>query len=76
MKDAEIFRMLEQSTGLSAADVADFRPCTERYNDYGIPRIPDAITIQLKQNGTLIYIPDRNTKGSKIKRGSNGENGK
>lgn len=68
MKDTEIFRLLEQSTGLSADDVADYRPCTEFYDRHGVLKTSDAITIQLKGNGTLIYIPDRDTDGHIIVR--------
>lgn len=66
MKDNEIFGLLEQSTGITSKDVMDFRPCSEIYNHYGIPTIPDAITIQLKGNGKLIYIPDRDIDGKDI----------
>lgn len=69
MKDTEIFNMLEQSTGLSKDDVVDYRPCNKLYTECtDIPNIEDAIAIKLKENGTLIYIPDKDMNGNQIQR--------
>lgn len=68
MKDSKIFEMLKQATSISDNDVIDFRPCFGLYKDYNIPDMPDAIVIQLKGNGSLIYIPDKDTEGDLIKR--------
>lgn len=68
MKDTEIFSMLQQETGLSNDAVVDYRPCTPFYTGYDIPKIPDAITVKLKGNGTLIYIPKHDVHGKPVHR--------
>lgn len=66
MKDTEIFDMLLKNTGLSKNDVTDYRPCNRVYGI--VPTIKDAIIINLKENGTLVYIPDKNPDGNQITR--------
>lgn len=68
MKDLEIFNLLQQATGISNDAVIDFRPCSGFYGKYGIPFVSDAITVQLKGNGSLIYIPDNDMEGNQVKR--------
>lgn len=68
MKDIEIFRLLTESTGLSDDDVMDYRPCRYPHRPEGIPTIDDAIVMQLKGNGTLVYIPHHDREGNKIRR--------
>lgn len=69
MKDREIFSMLRGAIGISVSDVADYRPCRQVYvGDLGVPDIPDAIVVNLKRNGTLIYIPEHDLEGHAIKR--------
>lgn len=70
MKDSEIFNLLQQTINISDDDVTDFRPCSGFYADYGIPTISDAIMVKLKGNGSMIYIPDKDTKGDLVKRES------
>lgn len=68
MKDKEIFNILEQTTGISVNDVSDFRSCNSIYTEFGIPDIQDAILIKLKNNGTLLYVPDKDMTGKSIQR--------
>lgn len=44
MKDTTIFQ-----------EFVDYRPCIEFY---GVPKIPNAIVMQLKNKGKLIYISE------------------
>ena len=46
----------------------DFRPCSGFYDKYGIPFVSDAIMVQFKGNGSLIYIPDNDMEGKPVKR--------
>lgn len=69
MKDREIFDLMKEHTGINPEKVLDYRPCSSSlYNGVMIPKISDAITMQLKTGGTLIYIPERDKDGNMIRR--------
>lgn len=75
MTDKQIYSLLKEKTGLSSSDIVDYRPCSRPYtDDLGIPGIKNAIIIQLKGNGKIIYIPDRDIDGSIIERQKEGHN--
>lgn len=55
MKDTTIFQEFLQKTEISEEQIVDYRPCIEFY---GVPKIPNAIVMQLKNKGKLIYISE------------------
>lgn len=67
MKDSEIYELFKQATGILDSVVSDYRPCNKFYADkLGIPTVKDTIIVRLKENGTLVYIPDKDNKGAII----------
>lgn len=69
MKDREIFELFEQNTGISRDKISDYRPCSSIYNkDTGIPFIKNAITMELTDGSTIIYIPKKDKDGNVIRR--------
>lgn len=51
----DIYHLFLESTSIPKDMIADCRPCISMY---GVPNIPGAIVVWLKDKSTLIYIPD------------------
>lgn len=68
MKDSEIYKLLKNEINIPDTAVQDYRPMSEFYNNLGIPTIKDAITVHLKGNGVLLYLPEYDIDGNPIVR--------
>ncbi|MCM1327750.1 MAG: hypothetical protein NC243_11305 [Lachnoclostridium sp.] len=62
MKYAEIYKEFLEKTGIEPNKIDDYRPCKELY---GVPDIPQAVVVWLKDNTRIIYIsaPDNTQLG-------------
>ena len=52
MKYKEIFEEFISKTAINRDLIEDYRPCCEVY---GVPKIPNAVVIMLKNGAELIY---------------------
>lgn len=50
----DIFREFKKETGIPDDSILDYRPCTPPYYEV---EIPNAIYVELKNGGRLVYIP-------------------